>query len=515
MGSIKLLDCTLRDGGHINQGQFGKNVIQSIIDYLVKSKIDIIEAGFLWERETDDDTARFHSLDKLKRYLPQDMGKSKLSLMADNIALDYLEPYDGTVEYIRLSFRKNEFEWAKRNAQIVMDKGYKCYINPIHCSSFTDDEYLKMIERVNELQPFGFSIVDTFGAMRQADLGRIYYLTEHNLDQTITLGVHLHENLGLAYSLAQYILSIVSPVRNISIDGSLYGMGKISGNLCIEQIMDYLNNEYKTNYPTEPVYDAIDEFILPIRANVSWGYSIPYAISGQCRVHRTYAEYLNSKERLRTKDIRRLLKTIDQDNAEIFNEEYIEYLYLQYMNTYYDDSPSMQSLAKFLETFKKFVIIAPGASLREYIFDADFLKDACTISVNFIYDQIDTTLFFFTNGKRLGYAPYMNTQNLIITSNLIDDMPNAKYIISRNELSYHDDIYCDDSTLMLLALLKALGKKEIYIAGFDGFQKGKAHFYSPLLERKIRENDYAVEERKHILKEVYADCHITYLTASQ
>ena len=109
MGEVRLLDCTLRDGGHINKGKFGKKIIKAILSDLVKAKVDIIEAGFLWDSETDEDTARFESIKKLKRYLPQDMGNSKISLMADNVDLSNLEPYDGTVEFIRLSFRKTEF----------------------------------------------------------------------------------------------------------------------------------------------------------------------------------------------------------------------------------------------------------------------------------------------------------------------------------------------------------------------------------------------------------------------
>ena len=122
MGTVRLLDCTLRDGGHINQGNFGKNVIKATIDNLVKAKIDVIEAGFLWDTETGDDVARFHTISELKKYLPKDMGNSKISLMADNVDLSHLEPYDGTVEYIRLSFRRTEFEWAEKTFNILKEK---------------------------------------------------------------------------------------------------------------------------------------------------------------------------------------------------------------------------------------------------------------------------------------------------------------------------------------------------------------------------------------------------------
>lgn len=514
MGTVRLLDCTLRDGGHINQGNFGKNVIKATIDNLVKAKIDVIEAGFLWDTETGDDVARFHTISELKKYLPKDMGNSKISLMADNVDLSHLEPYDGTVEYIRLSFRRTEFEWAEKTFNILKEKGYKVFINPIHGSAFTDQEYLEIIEKVNRIQPYGFAIVDTFGAMRQSDLGRIYYLIEHNLDKNIVLGVHLHENLGLAYSLGQYILNIVSPVRDVIIDGSLFGMGKVPGNLCIEQFMDYMNNEYDTSYAIEPVYDAIDEFIMPIYEHTKWGYSIPYALSAQCSVHRTYAEYLTKKERLKTKDISRLLKEIEPEKAEIYDKDYIEAIYNKYMDSSYDDSESFKKFKKAISDYDKIVIIAPGSSLKDCKLDKDLLENSCTISVNFMYDEFDTTYHFFSNAKRYRYDSDMDMSKMIITSNLIEDVDNAGYIISRNELVYHNDIFCDDSTLMLLNLLKQCYNKKIYIAGFDGFIKGNQNFYESSLERKVRDDDYDQNVRIDIIKSRYSMLDVEFLTPS-
>lgn len=514
MDALKILDCTLRDGGHINQGKFGENVIKAIIKDLVKSKVDIIEAGFLWDSETDVDTARYSSIEELRKYLPPNMGNSKLSLMADNVDLSNLEPYDGTVEYIRLSFRKTELQWAIDSAKMLIQKGYKVYINPIHGSNISDQEYLEIIDCVNELKPYGFSIVDTFGAMRQKDLGRIYYLVEHNLSKDIAIGIHLHENLGLAYSLAQYFLNIVSPSRKISIDGSLFGMGKVPGNLCVEQVMDYLNNEYGGGYSLESVYDAIDEFIMPIYEKIRWGYSIPYAISGQCAVHRTYAEYLAKKDRLRTKDIRRILNSIEECYKETFNKEYIEKLYLRYINEHYDDSRSIRFFSEQLQKYEKIIVIAPGSSIKDYTFEEQILKGACIITVNFNYDKVESDFCFFTNPKRLVGTMGLNPKKIAITSNLIGEVSDANLVFSRNDLVYHDDYFSDDSTLMLLNLLKRCNVQNIYVAGFDGFKKNGINFYQPLFERKVREEDYQTGFRKRIVKDVYKDMRILFLTPS-
>lgn len=512
--NMYLLDCTLRDGGHINQGRFGASAIKTIIKDLVNAKIDIIEAGFLWGEETDENTARYSSISELKNVLPSNLGQSKIALMADNIDVSKLEPYDGTVEIIRLSFRKNELQWAENSAHAIIEKGYKCFINPIHGSSITDDEYLEMINKVNGIHPYGFSIVDTFGAFRQRDLARLYYLIENNLDKDICLGIHLHENLGLAYSLAQYIFNIVSPSRTIIIDGSLYGMGKNPGNLCIEQIMDFLNYEYQSGYSTEPVYDAIDEIIMPIYSRTKWGYSIPYALSGQCQVHRSYAEFLINKDRLRTKDIRRILKSIPAPDSEVFNRPMIESLYENYINSYFDDSDYIKKLSKYIEKYDKIIIIAPGKSIQEFSFEDPILSNSCIISVNFIYDKINTDLCFFSSTKRLAFATGVDTSNFVIVSDMVDYVENPGYILSRNELIYHDDIFCDDSTFMLLNFLKNHTDKKMYIIGFDGFKKDETNYFDNMLVRKIRDDYYEYDERLRILKNSYSCMDITFLTPS-
>lgn len=512
---IRLLDCTLRDGGHNIQGNFGENVIRAIIDKLVKSNTEIIEAGFLWDSETNYDVARFTTIEKVRHYLPEDMGNSKLSLMADNVDISNLEEYDGTVEFIRLSFRKNEMDWAKKSALILKDKGYKCYFNPIHGSSITDYEYLKLIEEINKLDPYGFSIVDTFGAFRQRDLQRIYCLVENNLNKDAVIGVHLHENLGLAYSLAQFFLDHSAPTRKISVDGALFGMGKIPGNLCIEQIMDYLNQEYSKDYKLEPVYDAIDDYIMPIRERISWGYSIPYAISGQYRVHRTYAEFFAGKNRLRTSDLKTLMSRIDSNHSERFDKKYAEQLYSDYMNIEYDDSKDYDQLKAILNKYDSVLIIDPGSSIKNLVISEDNIKTKCIININFRYDKNSADFFFFTNAKRITECQSIDSEKLIITSNLASEHGDASYIISRGKLIIHDGIECDDSTLMLLNLLKRLGIEKVEIAGFDGFGKKAANFYEQSLERVLEEDDYHHEYRKKIFSSSYKEkMNITFLTPS-
>ena len=489
---IKLLDCTLRDGAHLNKGNFGRKVIEETIVDLVHANVDIIEVGFFDNDEHDTDSAYYSSIAEVKKILPKNRGTSKFALMADFVDVSTVEPCDGTVEFFRLSFKRHRWEWAMKAAKILMDKGYKCYINPVNCNVYSDEEYLEGIRRVNELHPYGFSIVDTFGVMRKQDLSYKYYLAENNLDPDITIGIHLHENLGLAYSLAQHFLEISSPMRNISIDGSLLGMGRVPGNLCIEQIMDHLNYQYGKKYSTESAYDAIDDFIAPIKREIPWGYSVPYALSGKYGLHRTYAEFLMGKNRLKTKDIQRILRLIDKDHIEMFDESYIEDLYRKYVSVEYDDGRSISFLSETLNN-REVLILCPGRSLlenQEKIESYINKHHAIVITVNFIPDFLQTDMVFCANAKRLSNIKHKNNVTRLITSNLVTDAEREyEYVFSFNNSVYFHETFCEDSTLMLLKILLRAGCTEIAIAGFDGFQEGHRNYYL---------DDYTREEGKNI-----------------
>lgn len=514
---IHLLDCTLRDGGHLNEGDFGKEVIKNVIKKLVEANVDIIEAGFLWDKECDENKARYRTIADVKKILPKDCGNSKFALMADFIDLKHLEPCDGTVEFIRLSFKRHRIEWALETAELLISKGYKVFINPVNCNVYTDEQYLNVIRQVNELHPYGFSIVDTFGVMRLRDLTYKYSLVENNLDKDIIIGLHLHDNLGLAYSLAQQFLQMANPKRSILIDASLLGMGRVPGNLCIEQIMDHLNFEFGNSYNSEPVFDAVDDYIAPIKKQVPWGYAIPYALSAKYNLHRTYAEFLINKWKLRTSDIERILLMINRDEAEMFNEEYIEQLYRQYMSIKVNDTKALETVKSGIKN-KEILLIAPGSSIKKQsdtIINFIIDNNPVVIGIHCVPDFIKADYEFYSNIKRLEVLHNSKKGNkVIISSNLTryGDLCNA-LVINYESLAFHGDDYCDDSVLMALNLLKIIGYNKITIAGFDGIKDGKGDFYIGSLSRTGR-NYYYSEEVMSILKTHYSDMNIRFLTDS-
>lgn len=513
---IKLLDCTLRDGAHLNKGRFGRKVITETIAGLVQAKLDIVEIGFFNNEPYDENTSYFNSIAAARSVLPEEKGTTSFSLMADFVDVSQVEPCDGTIEFFRLSFKRSRLGWALDAAKTLMDKGYKVYINPVNCNVYTDAEYLNVIEQVNRLKPYGFSIVDTFGVLRKETLSRIYYLLEGNLDPEITIGLHLHENLGLSYSLAQHFLEIRNPKRRVTVDCSLLGMGRVPGNLCTEQIMDHLNIYMGREYNTEPALDMIDDHIAPIKREIPWGYSIPYALSGKYGVHRTYAEFLMGKHRLKTKDIQRILSVIDKNHIENFDEEYIERLYRQYMSVECDDAGSIAVLTQRLSG-RPVMIICPGrsivgreAELRAYAAEHDLL----TISVNFLPEFLTPDCVFCGNVKRVHNIPKSGQSLRLITSNVLESAQGRfDHVFSFNDCVYFNETFCEDSTVMLLKVLSRCGCSEICIAGFDGFAQGVANYYK---EGYTREKGPFVNTKviRRILSESLNRLNIRFLTPS-
>lgn len=516
---IQLLDCTLRDGGHLNGGVFGEEVIRNVISKLMESKIDIIEAGFLYDKVYGADTARYYTIKDLKKVLPENKPEEvKFSLMADFIDLDHLEPCDGTVEIIRLSFKRHRLDWGLKTARILMEKGYKVFINPVNCNVYTDEQYIDVLNKVNELKPYGFSIVDTFGVMRLRELTYRYSLVENNLNPDITIGLHLHENLGLAYSLAQHFVQIASPHRNIVVDGSLLGMGRVPGNLCIEQFMDHLNYEYGCDYQLEPVYDAIDDYIAPIKKKIPWGYAIPYALSAKYHLHRTYAEFLMGKWKLQTSDIERILAMIPKDEAELFNEGCVEHLYREYMSVKVDDKNDLQRFKQRI-VGRKILLVAPGKSINEaekILRDFAAEEKPIVIGIHCIPDFLPLDFVFFTNIKRyVLFRERIIGENQIVSSNLTrgDLTGEGIYILNYDSMVYHGTDFCDDSVVMMLNLLMRENVLEVYIAGFDGIKDGKGDFYISNLSRDNNDVEYS-RKVKNILNKHYKNIKIHFLTES-
>ena len=511
MNRDKLLDCTLRDGGYINDWNFGFHTIRDIIKKLVNSQVDYVEVGFLRNCEYDRDKALFNNCAEIAPVLPEKRGNTMFSAMAlhNKYDIDKLEPYDGkTIDVLRVTFHDYDIEEGLTFIQKAKEKGYKVFCNPINIMGYSDEMLLRLFQKVNQIQPYAFSIVDTFGSMMKSDLQRIYSLAEHNLDQSIVIGLHLHENLALSYSLAQEFLAMKSSERKSVIDGSMMGMGRVPGNLCIELIMDYMNKTQGSTYDVNPVLDGIDDHIAKLKQIETWGYNTAYALSAKYNLHRNYAEFLLGKGRLRAKQINQILASIEEDKKTAYDEKYIEAIYEGFQNHEVDDRELLNRLRTEWKD-RTILILAPGSSIAEQKNRIDqFIseKNPLVISANFIPENYRQDYAFYSNAMRYSaIEDKREMENLLVTSNLID-MSVAQNVLNYSELCFDDKGKSDNCVIMLMRLISKLGIDRVYVAGFDGYRSEGCNYISSYManqhtkgmEENIRNTRYVADIRKKL-----------------
>ena len=312
MDKISLLDCTLRDGGYINDFAFGKQTIASVVSGLADAGIEIVECGFLKSGADDADKSLFGSVEAIVPYLPEKRnGRTMFVAMIayGDISAEEISDCGGAVEGIRLTFHEKELDEALAFAACLKGKGYKVFFQPVGTTTYTDGALLRLIEKVNALRPFAFYLVDTLGAMYKNDLLRMFYLVDNNLRADVRIGFHSHNNLQLSFSNAQELILMHSK-REIIIDTSVYGMGRGAGNLCTELLTQYINENIESKYDLLPVLECIDEYIMPIFLRHPWGYSVPYYLAAVNGCHPNYATYLVNRQTLRVRDINSVIKSI-------------------------------------------------------------------------------------------------------------------------------------------------------------------------------------------------------------
>jgi len=327
MVDIKLLDCTLRDGGYVNDFNFGKENITTIANELASANLDIIELGFLKDGEHSKDQSLFNSPIEAEQYANNKDSEYCLMIRPDWYTISQLTESKG-IQNIRFAFHKKDIELTLYQAHVAREKGYKVYFNPVNVMSYGDEELKEILVKLSKFSPEGIYIVDTFGSILPNDLDRLYKLFDQYVGKNIAIGLHLHENLSIALALAcLFIEKIKKGARRAYIDSSILGIGRIPGNLCTELIVNYLNKE-KEVYATQPIYELIQEVISPIKKINNWGYMPAYALTGFYKVHRSYAEYLLSKPSITLNLLDIILFEIKHsDKALTFNKEYADLLY--------------------------------------------------------------------------------------------------------------------------------------------------------------------------------------------
>ncbi|MGQ2873648.1 4-hydroxy-2-ketovalerate aldolase [Campylobacter coli] len=293
MNKIKILDCTLRDGAHVNKGNFGKENILLILQKLAEASIDLIEVGFLQNAIFDKDSSIFDSIEYIDEVLEEiNKVKSSFGVMLRTDRCDF-EKIKKTknIDFIRMALYKEHLQDIKKYTSKAKDLGYSVYLNPIGVTKYSLGEIKNILQELVVLHPEGISIVDTFGSLTNEEFSKFLLLFDEIIPSDIEIGIHLHENLSSSLSLALQGVSLLSH-RDIIIDSSVNGMGRIPGNLPTELIVNHINVDNK--YNVNPLYD-LNDIIKEYKKINEWGYNPIYVHSAILNIDRTYPEYFNTQ----------------------------------------------------------------------------------------------------------------------------------------------------------------------------------------------------------------------------
>lgn len=530
MGTIKLLDCTLRDGGYVNDWEFGYDNIVNIFERLVASKVDIIEIGFL-------DAKR--SFDINRTIMPDTQSVQKIygNLNKENTMIVGMIDYgtcsiehiqlceESYLDGIRVIFKEHFMYKAVDFCHQLKEKGYKVFAQMVSVTTYSDEKLKEFAELVNDVGLYGVGIVDTYGLLHQKDLMHIFEILNQYLDNDIAIGYHSHNNFQLAYANCIEVLN-TGVKRDILVDGSLYGMGKSAGNAPIELVAMYMNEHLGKKYEVSQMLEAIDNNIMDIYHKIQWGYNLLYYVSAASKCHPNYVSFLMNKRTLSIKSVTDILGNLKETEKLLYDQKIIEKLYLEYQDRECQDTEAFQELGKKWSD-KNILVIGPGLSVNtEYQKIQKYIENhqPIVIAINYLPQTIATDYVFLSNSKRYGHLVTKLIQNdireikLIATSNITGTSEKQfDYIMAYNKLIDPEAIIPDNSFIMFLRALIRMQKRMVAVAGFDGYSESENNYCHTDMEYDfIKEKAHYLNEcTRNFLKVHLRDIQVNFITPSR
>jgi 4-hydroxy 2-oxovalerate aldolase len=275
----KIVDCTIRDGGLVNNWDFSVEFVQHLYQSLNEAGVDYMEIGYknspkLLKGAENAGPWRFLNDDFLKKVIPN-KGNTKLSALVDIGRVDendILPRSESMLDLIRVACYIQDVDKALELVKVFHDRGYETTINIMALSNVMENQLIEAFQLINESVVDVVYVVDSYGSLKPNDMSYLVDKFRQHLPNK-RLGVHAHNNLQLAF--ANTLLAAEHGVELL--DASVYGMGRAAGNCNTELLVSELQN---TKYNIRPVLDMIEKYMVPLREKEEWGYIIPYMITG-------------------------------------------------------------------------------------------------------------------------------------------------------------------------------------------------------------------------------------------
>lgn len=293
---IKVLDCTIRDGGLMNDHRFSDDTVRSVYQTCVAAGIDYMEIGYknsLKQFPADKFGPWKHCAEEdLRRIVGDNPTELKLSVMADAEKCDYrtdiLPKKDSVVDLVRVAMYIHQMPVALDMIQDAYEKGYEVNANIMAISTVHESDLEEGLQLLAESPVTSIYVVDSFGAFYSEEIrkyAKMYLAACEKSGKQV--GIHAHNNQQLGY--ANTIEAIVNGVNRL--DATISGLGRGAGNCPLELLIGFLKNP---RYRLRPILECIEGTVEPLRAHMQWGFDLPYLVTGLLNQHpRAAMEYLD------------------------------------------------------------------------------------------------------------------------------------------------------------------------------------------------------------------------------
>ena len=266
---LKVLDCTVRDGGLINDHQFSDEFVRAVYDTCLAAGVDAMEIGYKNSERFGDHDAEATGL--------------TLAAMADAGKSDWktaiVPAGESVLGMIRVAFYAHQVSEATDMIHHASEQGYETTANLMAVSNITDEEISTVLEAVASTPAATMVIVDSFGHLYREQVDRLYRKYADAMEGTgKEIGIHAHNNMQLAF--ANTIEAII--LGSNRADATMAGLGRGAGNCPMELLLGFLRNP---KFKLRPVIQLLQEQMPDIRKTVEWGPLIPYNITGQMNLH--------------------------------------------------------------------------------------------------------------------------------------------------------------------------------------------------------------------------------------
>ena len=287
---LKVLDCTVRDGGLINAHQFTDEFVRAVYDTCIEAGVDTMEIGYknserLFPKDSFGPWRHCDEQDMRRVVGDHDAASTGLTLaaMADAGKSDWKTAIgpakDSVLGMIRVAFYAHQVSEAVDMIQHASEQGYETMANLMAVSNITEEEIATVLEAIAPSPASTMVIVDSFGHLYREQIDRLYRKYADAMKGTgKEIGIHAHNNMQLAF--ANTIEAIV--LGSNRADATMAGLGRGAGNCPMELLLGFLRNP---KFDLRPVIELLQKFMPEIRKTVEWGPLIPYNITGQLNLH--------------------------------------------------------------------------------------------------------------------------------------------------------------------------------------------------------------------------------------